>query len=275
MSLAEQFAAHLRAPSRDARDLAAMLAGAGLALEARAYEAWCAGGTDIAAEGAWFGKRVAIAPRPPSASPGSLWFDICELALMVHAGRAWIATRPTARWQMHGFLDVSQRAPRTVQITPPYRALDPARLVAGDELARCTQVTAGEATLYAWWFGKMLPHLFDWQSAQETLPGAAMRELWLASAKEWTSTKLDEDEGARIFVTPSTIDWDPDEVLESEEALPHARRAMILGEHTRDASIGSRTAVLLQTGLFETVSAWQFIAEDVKLASLLDRNAFR
>lgn len=275
MSLAELFTAHLRSPDRVRRDLAGALDAAGLALEARAYDAWCSRGGEVTGDGPWWGKRIAIAPTPPSASAGELWFDICELALMVHGGRAWLATRPTARWQMHGFLDASSRVPRAVQVAPPYRVLDPARIVPGDERARCTQLTAGEATLYAWWFGKMLPHLFDWQSAQATLPGALVRELWQASSREWTSTKLDEDEGARIFVTPSTIDWDPSEVVESEQALPEARRGMIRGELTRAPEIGFRTAVLLQTGLFETVSAWGSIAEDVRLASLLDRRLFR
>jgi hypothetical protein len=275
MSLSESFATHLRAPSRTARELVGMLDAAGLAIEARCYAAWCDGVGDITGTGAWFGKRVAIAAHAPTASAGELWFDICELALMVHAGSSWIATRPTARWQMRGFLDTSARVPREVQVVPPYRALDPARIVTGDERRRCTQLTEGEGTLYAWWFRKMLPHVFDWRSAHEILPAAAMREMWYPSVKEWTSTKVNCDEGARVFVTPSTIDWDPDEVLDSEAALPEARRGMIRGELTRDADIGFRTAVLLQTGLLRTVSAWALIPEDIKLASLLDRDAFR
>src|SRR5258708_5397893 len=124
MSLSELFAAHLRAPSKRARELAGALDAIGLALEARAYDARCDGARDIAATGAWFGRHVAVAARPPTASACDVWFDVCELALMVHAGSAWLATRPTARWQMRGFLDVSVRVPREVQVAPPYRALD-------------------------------------------------------------------------------------------------------------------------------------------------------
>jgi hypothetical protein len=276
MSLGELFTAHLRVPTRSARDLVPALERAGLELEARAYEAWCAGKSEVPSLGAWFGKRMVIAPSPPQQpSAGDLWFDICELAVMVCTDRSWLATRPTARWQMRGFLDVASRSPREVQVKPPYRALEPARLVAGEEDANVTQLTAGEATLYAWWFGKSLPHLFDWQAAQESLTGGAMRALWQRSAKEWTSTKIDADEAARVFVTPSTIDWDPDEVLDSELEIPEAQRGMIRGELTRERDITARTSVLLQTGLHQRISAWAFLAEDVKLDSLLDRAKFR
>jgi hypothetical protein len=275
VSLAELFAAHLRVPSRRARDLIAALDAAKLVIEARAYAAWCDGAREAAGTDAWFGRRVTIATCPPTGSAGDLWFDVCELALMVNAGRSWIATRPAARWQMRGFLEVSARVPRDVQVAPPYRALDPARIVSGDERHRCTQLSEGEALLYAWWFGKALPHLLDWQCAVEMLPAAAMRELWHPSVKEWTATKIDGDEGARVFVTPSTIDWDPDELGESELALPEATRGMIRGELTRDPEIGFRTSVLVQSGLLKTVSAWALIPENVRLASLLDRDAFR
>ncbi len=78
-----------------------------------------------------------------------------------------------------------------------------------------------------------------------------------------------------MFVTPSTIDWDPDEVLDSELEVPETRRGMIRGELTRERDISARTAVLLQTGLHQRISAWSFLAEDVMLASLLDRAKFR
>ena len=61
MSLSELFTAHLRVPTRAARDLVPALERAGLEIEARAYEAWCAGKSDVPSLGAWFGKRMAIA----------------------------------------------------------------------------------------------------------------------------------------------------------------------------------------------------------------------
>ena len=274
MSLGDLFSAHLRSPDRSARGLESALDALGLATEAAAYGAWCAHKHEIVGTGAWFGRRMTIGVAPPSAVAGELWFDVCELALMVGAGRSWLATRPAAQWQMRGFLEVAPRIPRAIQVAPPYRALDPARLLGADERAACSRLTCGEASLYSWWFGKGLPHLFDWQAAQESL-GTTMRDLWLTSRKEWTSTKLDDDEAARIFVTPSTIDWDPDEVLESELGVAESKRAMIRGEYTRESDIGFRTAVLIDGGLHESVTYWGSLAEDVKLASLLDRGAFR
>jgi len=270
VSLGALFAKHLR--QAKPRALAAALSDAGLVPERKAYEAWLGGANHVEIDGA----RIAIGATPPAAPmPRDRWFDVCELAMMVQAGRSWLALRPAGRWQMRGFLDVAERGPRAVQIAPPYRALDPERIASGDELARCTNLTAGEATLYAWWFGKLLPHLYDWQSALEQLPAPVLRELWIASSKEWTSMKLSEDEAARIFVTPSTIDWEPSEVADDEMELPDQRRGMIRGEYTRDPEIGFRTAVLMQTGLLENVSAWSFLAEDVRLMSLIDRGAFR
>ena len=275
MTLSELFTAHLRSPSRHERGLVAALERAGLDVEASAYRAWCVGSREIKADGAWFGQHVTIASAPPKPRSGELWFDICELALMIYGGRAWIATRPTARWQMHGFLDVSSRAPRIVQVAPPYRALDPARLTAGAEFDRCTNVTPGEATLYAWWFGKMLPHRFDWLAAAKELAAPAMDALWTASTKEWSATRLDQDEAARISVMRSTCDVDPLDLVESEVRLPPAERVMIRGEYTRESDVGMRTAVHGEIGLFETISKWNMLAEDVRLTSLLDRSRFR
>jgi len=274
MSVGELFSAHLRGPERNVRGLQSALEGLGFANEAAAYGAWCAHDHEIVGQGAWFGRRIAIGAVPPTAVDGELWFDICELALMIRAGRAWLSTRATRQWQMRGFLDVAQCEARAVQVAPPYLALDPERLLGVEERAICTRLTCGEASLYSWWFGKGLPHLFDWQAAQESL-GSAMRDLWMMSRKEWTSTKLDEDEAARIFVTPSTIDWDPDEVLESELGIPETKRGMVRGEFTREPDIGFRTAVSIESGLFEAVTYWGSLAENLKLTSLLNRRAFR
>ena len=50
---------------------------------------------------------------------------------------------------------------------------------------------------------------------------------------------------------------------------------MIRGEYTREPDTGMRTAVHGEIGLFETISKWNMLAEDVRLASLLDRGRFR
>lgn len=275
-TLAELFTRHLRAPERSSGALVDALAAAGFAAESGALATWCARRTEyVESSGPWSGTPIHVAATPPAgAQPGALWFDVAALALAVQCGRAWLDTRPAMRWQMRAFLDVAPRAPREVQVAPPYRALDPERLVVGGELERVTSVTAGESTLFAIWFGKGLPHLYDWQAAQEAVPAARLRAMWSFGPKEWTSAKLDSDEAARVFVTPSTIDWSPDEVEEDELERPEAQRAMLRGEWTRDREIGFRTAVLLQTGLVTSVSRWQFLAEDVKLTALLDRSAF-
>ncbi len=277
MSLGEVYIAYLRARSRAgvAEQLGDALAGAGLDTEAELWRAWCfRASTHAIAAGPWAGRQAHIGPRPPAlAAVGELWFDVCELSAMIHVGRAWLSTRPVAGWQMAGFLAAAELVEREVQVAPPYQAFDAAR-VAGAGTQRITNVSEGEATLYGWWFGKGLPHLFDWRGAESSLPGTAMRELWQRSSREWTTNRLADDEAARVFVTPSTIQWKPDQVAEEEQERPESRRAMIRGELTRDPEIGFRTAVVIQTGLLTHVSSWQAIPEPVRLVSLVDRSAF-
>ena len=267
MSLGAHFVRHLRDPrAGDTRGFASELVAAGLELEARCYTAWVEHAPSVP-EGH---PPIAIATTPPpDATAGDRWFDPCELTLMLHVGRAWLATRPTARWQMHGFLEVSTRAVREVQVEPPYKALDPARLdPGGDETARATELSAGEATLYAWFFNKMLPNRFDWQSADENLPEGTLATLWAHSSVEWISGRVESDEGSRLIITPDTIDEDPDENDDDDERL-------VRGEYTRDKKIGFRTAVLIQTGLLANPSSWHILPEPVKLTSFVDRPAFR
>jgi len=277
MTLTDAYAEYLRTRSRVGLEqlLAAALDDAGLVTEAELWRGWCDRATSVeVAGGPWGGRRAHLGVRPPEAAAiGDIWFDVAEMTPMIHAGRAWLATRPTAVWQVRGFLGAAERIAREVQVAPPYRALDRDRLAGGADGDRVTRISEGEATLYAWWFGKTLPHLFDWQSAEESLPGAAMRELWRGSSREWTSNRLADDEAARVFVTPSTIQWDPGEVLDDELARPEKHRSMIRGELTRDPEIGFRTAVMLQIGLLRRVSAWHAIPEPVQLVSLVDRGA--
>ena len=265
MSLGAHFVRHLRDPrGGDTEGFANELAAAGLDLEARCYAAWVARAKSVP-EGH---PPIAISTTPPpDATAGDRWFDPCELVLMLHVGRAWLATRPTARWQVQGFLEVSTRASREVQVEPPYKALDPARLTpGGDELARATELTAGEATLYAWFFNKGLPARFDWQSADEELPGGTHATLWAHSSVEWITGRVESDEGSRLIITRDTLDVDPDEADDDER--------LVRGEYTRDKKIGFRTAVLIQTGLFANPSSWHILPEPVKLTSFVDRPAF-
>lgn len=270
--------------ARDRRGLEGALTdglmAAGHELDAHLWQAWCAGGALATVSGGpWAGRRVHLGTEPPAgAAVGELWFDVCSLSPMIQVERAWLGMRPAARWQLRGFLDNADVQPREVQVRPPYRALDRDRLLGpGDGAAEgpAAGLTAGEATLYAWWFGMSLPHLFDWQHAAEHLGDAAARALWGPIAREWTSARLADDEAARVFVTPSTIDLVPSEVADDDAERPEGDRIMIRGELTRDPTIGFRTAVTMQTGLFRSVSAWHTIAEDVRLGAILDRSAFR
>lgn len=278
MTLALAFVEYLFAGVRHGHEapIADELALAGLETESELWTAWCEGQSEtILSQGPWADMTVSLGSKPPSdASVGRLWFDVVELATMIHVDRAWLSVRPTAKWQMHGFLEGATTIAREVQITPPYQPLDPKRLTAGERLDRVTNITEGEATLYNWFFGKMLPHLFDWQEAEDNLPAKSMRELWCHSSREWVSTRVEEDEGARVFVTPSTIQWDPDEVVDDELKRSESQRTMLRGEFTRDPDIGFRSSVLIQSGLLERVSAWHTIPENVRLAQIIDRSTF-
>jgi hypothetical protein len=279
-ALGEAFSQYLVAGDRGGLEdsLTNGLIAAGHDLDAQLWQAWCeSGGAVTIATGPWARRRAHVGVMPPrSAKVGELWFDVCSLSPMVQVERSWLCARPTARWQLRGFLDAADIQPREVQVRPPYRALDRERLLGGGagDHGPAANLTAGEATLYAWWFGMSLPHLFDWQNAVEHL-GAAADALWGPAAREWTSTRLADDEAARVFVTRQTIDLVPSEVADKDADRPESDRIMIRGELTRDPTIGFRTAVTMQTGLFRSASASHAIPEDVKLGSSLDRSAFR
>ena len=254
MTLGAQYLEHLRAPRSNAQGLAAALGAASLDEERECYRAWTAHAT-------MFDDIAVSAMAPASPALGERWFDVCELALMVNIGRAWLSTRPTARWQMHGFLAASNRAVRDVQVVQPYVALDPVRLTpAGDELARCTELTTGEASLYAGWFGKYVPHQLDWQSALEWIPSSVAA---LGLSREWVSNTVDNDEAANVTITPATIEVDPDD-----------DPSMMRGEFTRDLAIGFRGAVSHQGGVATKLSSFHWIVENVKLLDMCDRARF-
>ncbi|HEV7554529.1 MAG TPA: hypothetical protein VGO00_03680 [Kofleriaceae bacterium] len=239
-------------------------------LEATAWAAWCRGETTAEIKsGPWFGRTLWFGSQLPKADEGDVWFDVCELATMIRLERAWVATRPVSRWRVRAFLAAASIEPREVQVEPPYVALDPSRLAAGPEREPCTDITAGEATLYAWWFGKSLPHTLDWESAVDALPNAI--GLWGDVRKEWCSNRISDDESARVFMTPETIGWDANDVADE----PKRRDRMIRGEYVHDNAIGFRTIVTGQIGLLRSVSSWHMLVEPVRLASILDRAAFR
>jgi hypothetical protein len=271
----DAYLAYLRIKDRRtcAQSLDDALVAADLADEAMLWRAWCAGESHAAlTSGPWRDRAVHLGVSPPhGATTGDLWFDVCEVALMVHAGRAWLATRPTAGWQMRGFLGAASRASREVQVRPPHTALDPDRLLEGRDDQTAGDLTSGEATLYACWFGKTVPDLLDWQAAAEHLPPEQVKALLSDGAKEWTSMKFADDEAARVFVTPTTINEDPREIAKDKARAV----SMIAGEYTHKHAIGFRTSVLVERGLLRGAPSSQPIIEGIALTSLLDRSSFR
>ncbi|MFT3700335.1 MAG: hypothetical protein QM831_44735 [Kofleriaceae bacterium] len=253
MTLAAQYIEHLRSPRSNAKALAEALDVAGLAVEAKLVLAWAVGDELV--------DDVSIGAVPPAdAATGSRWFDPCDLAIHVNIEGAWLALHPVARWQMRGFLAVAQRESRQVQVAAPYVAFDEARLVPpGDDLARCTEVTHGEATVYAWWLRKYLPHWLDWQTMAEEHPELLAR---FGLGREWCNGDPNDD-GARITISLSTIDLDADETPEMQR-----------GEFTRDLAIGFRTSVSHQVGLLPNIGSWEQVVEPVKLAALIDRSRY-
>lgn len=260
-----------RAASAQALDDA--LVAVGRSEEGALWRAWCAGESRaVLTSGAWRDRTVHLdVSPPPRAEIGHLWFDLCELSLMVHAGRAWLATRPTGLWQLRGFLDVAPRTSSDVETHPSYPVLDRDRLLSGVDESAATHLTCGEAMLYARWFGKTVPHLLDWQSATEHLPPDQAEALWTGSAKEWTSVVLAEDAAARVFATPATIREDPREFAQDETRAA----SMVTREDTYRWDLGFRTAVVLEQGLSHADPSSLPAIDGIQLASLLDRDAFR
>ncbi len=261
MGLGALFARYLADPRATAPALATALEEGGLELEARCCRAW--GDHQGELQDGSTPITLGIAP-PTNAVPGDRWFDPTDLAVMLHVGRSWLATRPVARWQVQGFCDTATFVPRAVQVEPPYVAFERARLLPqGDELAAATALTNGEATLYGWYFGKCLPSRFDWVSAAEELPNGTIARLWGDSVLEWCAAQPSDDEGARFAVTRENFANDPDD----DPTILH-------GEYTRDRSIGFRTAVVLQLGLLERPASFHALVEPVALTSWVERRSF-
>lgn len=210
--------------------------------------------------GAWAGRIAHVGPRVPVGEAGDLWFDTCELSLMVlvprppeeiaklspvHLARltpfvSWLAVRPVARWQFAAFVDVARREPVAQAYQPPFALLDPARLATGDEAASATRLTCTEAGLYLFWFGKQMPAQDDWQAATRALPAAP----WGEPPREWAGESYFAEE-LMVAVSPTTVDTDPREAMDVDD--PAAR--MIYGEWDAPDDVTFRSAVSTQVGL--------------------------
>ncbi len=292
MTLAAAFADYLdrRAfvPGRDgeaAQDLAAELAERGLEMDAELlgrHASDPAAGPAPVASGEWSGTRAFVGHQlPEDARPGDLWFDTVEIAPMVLVTgppdyadfREWLAIRPVAAWQYRAFLELAPVAGRQVQVEPPHRPLDRARIAPGLERAPATRLTEGEASLYAWWFGKVSASLRAWVGARFTLSRPRFDALWSPGLREWVYDRSSVDEGRRIAVWADTIDRDPDKDCVAEERgwEPEPEEQILFGEYTFADDIGMRTGVDAETGLIRQVQGGAMIPEAVALSAVLDR----
>jgi hypothetical protein len=282
------FAAHLAfladpsAPA-PAERLATALADAGFLLDSWLLEQHRRGvrsGTIALAGSPWAGRPFSIRLRPPvAAEAGHVWFDPLELAPMLlvprldydelpppaqaRVGRfvGWLGMRPVARWQLEMFLERAELKPHRVEIPPPVRLCDRTRLLNGPETARATDLTPGEASMYAHWLGKGVAHLHIRQEAVAWL-GDAAAALWPDGKREWAGNSM-FDEGSWVVVSPETLDLDP----RDEED-------MLLGDFDHARDIGFRTAVSTQIGLHEGAGGpTPGTFEDVYLARTLSRGA--
>ena len=278
--LAARFAEHLRAGARgDVRPLAAALRAAGLALEADHLvdDGWAT------ASGAWAGTRIYTGTLPPDeARPGELWLDRAEAATMLCVTEpgpgtaptpSWIALRPVGRWQFLGFVAAAPRVARPVQVAPAHPAFDPRRIEPGPEAAPITGVTHGEATLYAWYFGKLLAGPKQWAGARDAV-AARFGSLWQPGLREWSQARSSLDHSARVRFGADNWDDDPDDeyVARTERGdEPGLAERILLGELAHGGDTGFRTAVPGRVGLLTEVPSTA-IAEAVTLDDVLARS---
>lgn len=218
-------------------------------------------------DGPWDGRRVWSGPDlPADGRAGDLWLDTVEVTPMLllpwemapgetmspataarlPAYYAWLALRPVAQWQFRAFLGLAQTGPRDVEIEPPFRLLDPDRILSGPDGAPVTRLTQGEARLYAAWFAKTLPHQVTWQAAAALLPPPLVETLWGWDEREWVAGRPSGDDEGRIAISPSTVHIDPDGDEDDTGGEPRVR--MIYEEWATRKTIGFRTCVLLQSG---------------------------
>lgn len=292
MSLSSSYIDYIRRPGGPAGPaLSRELQGAGYGVEAALLSSYLEGGTGqttVELRGSpWSGHRAWLGPYlPDERETGDIWFDPLEVMPMLLIPdeplpedvdispellarytlyRGWIAMRPVANWQFNAFLQLAETGPREVQVGPPFRLLDPKRIITGRETDPVTSVTGGEARMYAHWFGKSLPDQYEWQMAARFLSHVEFNALWSGPQKEWAGSY---DEGTYLAISPETIEADPD----NEDVQTGRHLRMLYGEWEFSREIGLRTHVLAQTGLFGGVFTIPTSLDNVELLDVLDRD---
>lgn len=243
-TLTARFAEHLAAGAPSGAGAAAFAA----ALRADGYQegelleraGWHTG--DVGGQGVH--QRVFVGRHAPAdAAIGDHWLDTVEVMPMLRielpaqgtarpATPGWIAVRPVARWQFRGFAAAAPLVDRAVQVTPETVPMDPARLAGGDDTAPITSITFGEATLYAWYFGKSIAGTHAWSGAAGAL-GDAVARLWTDGLYELGGYGFQEDERLRFGAATWRLDPDDD---------PGDDAAIVVDEMFVAADTGFRTA---------------------------------
>ncbi len=217
--------------------------------------------------GPWAGALVHLGAQPPTdAQQGTLWFDPRELSLHLLVARdpsevpkgtdpalSWLATEPVRFFQWRTFLEsafmerVGQPSDDFIPFLPrDYRGLD---------LAAATGMSAPEARLYAVWFGKALPTLYDWECAA-FLGEHRVADMWDGAApREWTGDSPGDD-GYRVAGHPFHREINPLDQMEDIEIgnEPRDDDRILYPRSTRSPEIGLRTRVIVQFGLMTELS---------------------
>jgi hypothetical protein len=270
--LTDTFVEYLQSGAADPRALAAVLRSAGFSLEGAFLErAGSHGGWDD-----W--PRVFVGRRPPDdATAGDVWVDSVEVMPMVLVEAptfrrdpavrlTWHAIRPVMRWQFRAFAAVASIVERTVQVALPVTPLDPARL-AGDELLPITSITAGEAALYARWFGKVPGARNAWRGAAKTLGAERTAALWTPGLHEWTNERCSADEGLRVRIGPDEVELSADD---DYIAMRNERVELrtLVGEAAHEQMTGMRTST---SSLIDTVSTTGLDFESITISAVYPR----
>lgn len=243
MTLTDAYTAFLK--HRQGQDeLVAALQRAGHGLEAELLMEWTDG---VRQTGTGDGRRAWVGPTlPPEPQPGDLWLDTVEVMPMVNAPElGWLALRPVTRWQFGGFLATAKI--KGGGKLGDFRAFDRRRLLDGPEAGPVTRVLQEEVSLYAQWFGKLVPDRTDWQVAAESLDPAA---LWGGVPREWGGEEWDGVYSVTDLDTLQLEDEPPEELIFRAWEAP--------------ADVGFRTLVDLRHGLYTETAPAEAIGAALK-----------
>lgn len=200
---------------------------AGYPLEAELWGAHLRGEVvAVVTDGLWHGRTAHLGrDAPPDAKLGDLWFDPCELSVLLRVRSGWLALRPLEPWQC-------VRAPR---IVPP----DCVAGLAGEPIV---DLTWQEALSIATMFGKTLPDCQDWVIAENELSNEVFESLWSGHRSEWTSTPSPARSDEVVVISRRNIPHDMDyHVAEDAGRKSPTERGMTARSDQRQPRLTMRT----------------------------------